>query len=88
VKSLSDVQNFKHAFPLEDWPERDMLVWNESLALGFNNADPRFWAAYWENIYLAGPLGVTGALKDHSLDAHPPPQNSALTSLPSLDRQS
>jgi amidase len=69
VKFLSDVQNFTHAFPLEDWPERDTLVWDASLALGFNNTDPRFWAAYQENIYLAGPLGVTGALKNHSLDA-------------------
>jgi amidase len=69
VKSLSDVQSFTHAFPLEDWPQRDTLVWNDSLALGFNNTDPRFWAAYQTNIYLAGPLGITGALKNYSLDA-------------------
>jgi amidase len=69
VHSLADVQAFTHAFPLEDWPERDTLVWNSSLALGFNNTDPRFWAAYQTNIYLAGPLGVTGALKNYSLDA-------------------
>ena len=69
VHSLSDVQIFTHAFPLEDWPQRDTLVWNDSLALGFNNTDPRFWAAYQENIYLAGPLGITGALKNYSLDA-------------------
>ena len=37
--------------------------------LCFNNTDPRFWAAYQENIYLAGPLGVTGALQNYSLDA-------------------
>lgn len=69
VKSLSDIQNFTHTFPPEDWPQRDTLVWSDSLALGFNNSDPRFWAAYQTNIYLAGPLGVTGALKNYSLDA-------------------
>lgn len=68
MKSLSDVQSFTHVFPLEDWPARDTLVWNESLTLGFHNTDPRFWATYQESIYLAGPLGVTGALKNYSLD--------------------
>ena len=69
VHSLADVRNFTHTFPLEDWPQRDTLIWGDAIALGFNNTSPKFWAAYQENIYLAGPLGVTGALKNHSLDA-------------------
>lgn len=69
IMSVADLQNFTHNFPLEDWPQRDTLVWNGSLALGFNNTDPRFWAAYQTNLYLAGLLGVTGALKNYSLDA-------------------
>ncbi|KAL2396246.1 amidase [Exophiala dermatitidis] len=69
VYSVADVRNFTHAFPLEDWPERDTLVWDSALALGFNNTSPEFWSNYTMNTYLAGPLGVTGALKNYSLDA-------------------
>ena len=69
VYTLSDVQNFTHKYPPEDWPERDTLIWNETLHLGFDNTDPRFWSAYQTNLYLAGDLGVTGALRNYSLDA-------------------
>lgn len=27
VRSLQDVYNFTHSFPLEDWPERDTAIW-------------------------------------------------------------
>ncbi|EXJ81460.1 hypothetical protein A1O3_07752 [Capronia epimyces CBS 606.96] len=69
VYSVADLRNFTHAFPLEDWPERDTLVWDGALALGFDNTSPEFWSNYTMNTYLAGPLGVTGALKNYSLDA-------------------
>ncbi|KAK5306774.1 hypothetical protein LTR99_002466 [Exophiala xenobiotica] len=69
VHSLADVRNFTHAFPLEDWPQRDTLIWDSALALGFGNTSPEFWSDYTMNTYLAGPLGVTGALKNYSLDA-------------------
>jgi amidase len=69
VYDLEDVQNFTHNFPLEDWPERDTLIWQEALNLTFNNTSPEFWSNYSMNTYLAGPLGVTGALANYSLDA-------------------
>ncbi len=69
VHSVADVRNFTHSFPLEDWPQRDTLVWDGALALGFGNTSPEFWSNYTMNTYLADPLGVTGALKNHSLDA-------------------
>jgi amidase len=69
VHSLADVRNFTHAFPLEDWPQRDTLIWDSALELGFGNTSPEFWSNYTMNTYLAGPLGVTGALKNYSLDA-------------------
>ena len=69
IHNIEDLRNFTHTFKLEDWPQRDTLVWGDAIALGFNNTSPKFWAAYQENVYLAGPLGVTGALKNHSLDA-------------------
>lgn len=69
VSSLADVQSFTHKNPLEDWPQRDTLIWSSAIALGYNNTSPEFWSNYTMNTYLAGPLGVMGALKNHSLDA-------------------
>lgn len=69
IHSLADLRNFTHVFPLEDWPQRDTLIWGDAIALGFNNTSPQFWAAYQTNLLLAGTMGVTGALKNHSLDA-------------------
>ncbi|TVY62812.1 putative amidase [Lachnellula suecica] len=69
IKSLEDISNFTHMFPLEDYPERDTAVWNTSLSLGYNNTDPRFWDAYQYTSYLGGEGSVTGALKANNLDA-------------------
>jgi amidase len=66
---LEDVRNFTHLFALEDWPERDTLIWDSALNLGYDNTSPEFWSNYTMNTYLAGPLGVTGALANYSLDA-------------------
>ena len=69
IHTLNDLRNFTHTFPLEDWPERDTNIWGDAIKLGFGNTSPEFWSNYTMNTYLAGPLGVTGALKNHSLDA-------------------
>ncbi|KAI9815941.1 MAG: hypothetical protein M1827_001933 [Pycnora praestabilis] len=69
VNSLADVANFTVKFPLEDYPQRDILVWNQSLDLGFNNTSPQFWAAYQTNLYDGGPGGIDGALESNNLDA-------------------
>lgn len=69
VHDLVDVRNFTRAFPPEDYPDRDTGVWDESLALGYGNTDPRFWAAYQTNLEIAGPQGILGLLTNYSLDA-------------------
>jgi amidase len=69
INSVKELRNFTHSFPLEDWPERDTNIWGDAIKLGFGNTSPEFWSNYTMNTYLAGPLGVTGALKNHSLDA-------------------
>ena len=69
VYTLADVSKFTHAFPQEDWPDRNTAIWDTTLALGFNNTSPQFWAAYQQNLYFGGPGGVFGALKNYSLDA-------------------
>lgn len=69
VHNLMDVRSFTHSYPLEDYPDRDTGVWDQSLALGFDNTSPEFWEAYQTNLQIAGPEGITGLLANHSLDA-------------------
>jgi amidase len=69
INSVPQLLNFTHSFPLEDWPERDTEIWEDALSLGYDNTSPEFWGNYTAQLYLAGPLGVTGALTNYSLDA-------------------
>lgn len=69
VRNLADVSNFTHSFPLEQYPDRDTAVWDQALALGYNNTDYRFWEAYQFTSFLGGEGGVTGALKKNNLSA-------------------
>lgn len=69
VHDLVDVRNFTQNFAPEDYPDRDTAVWDEALALGFGNLDPRFWPAYQINLRTAGPEGILGLLANYSLDA-------------------
>ncbi|KAM3084020.1 hypothetical protein ACMFMG_001873 [Clarireedia jacksonii] len=69
ITSLADESRFTKSYPLEDYPERDTAVWDESLALGYNNSDYRFWQAYQTTSYWGGEGGVTGALEKYNLDA-------------------
>lgn len=48
---------------------RDVAVFNESLDLGYNNTDYRFWQAYQADLQLGGPDGIIGALARDNLDA-------------------
>ena len=69
VYDLASVRNFTQSFPPEDYPDRDTAVWDEALALGFDNTSPEFAAAYQLNLQIAGPEGITGLLNNYSLDA-------------------
>lgn len=71
VHTLAAVRNFTQHFPPEDYPRRDTAVWDAVLDTyhGMNNTTPAFWGNYTRGLYLAGPLGLTGSLKNHSLDA-------------------
>ena len=69
VHSVADVRNFTQHFQQEDYPDRDTAVWDQSIALGFNNTSPQFWAAYQINLVTAGQQGILGVLANNSLDA-------------------
>lgn len=63
IENLAEEENFTHTFPAEDWPQRDTLVWDGALKQGWNNTDPRFWAAYQANLFYGGAGGILGALE-------------------------
>lgn len=70
LTSVADLRAFTQAFrPLEEFPQRDTAVWDDAIALGFGNTAPEFWGNYTANLRNAGPLGITGALTNFSLDA-------------------
>ncbi|KAI9702326.1 MAG: hypothetical protein M1836_000805 [Candelina mexicana] len=69
VHSLADVRGFTQNYSLEQYSTRDTKIWDDALALGYNNTDPRFWAAYQANLFFGGEGGVLGALDRQNLSA-------------------
>lgn len=69
VSSLSDISNFTHHYPREDYPTRDTDVFDLALEDGRNNTHPDVWFNRTIGLRLAGTMGIMGALKNHSLDA-------------------
>ncbi|KAK6856792.1 hypothetical protein PG995_006979 [Apiospora arundinis] len=69
ITSLAELQKFTQGTPMEDWPERDTGIWQSALDLGFDNTSPEFWSNYTADLYYGGLLGITGAIKNMSLDA-------------------
>ena len=72
ITSLASMRNFTQTHPKESYPERNTLLWEATLNLTHNGTDPlaaELWGNYSTQLYFAGELGITGALKNHSLDA-------------------
>lgn len=69
IHTLAELQNFTRSHPLEEFPKRDTDLWQDGLNEGVDNTSPRFWQIYQEQLELAGPQGLTGALKNHTLDS-------------------
>ncbi|KAK2612440.1 hypothetical protein QQS21_001544 [Conoideocrella luteorostrata] len=69
INNVKQLQDFTRNHPKEEYPARDTTIWNIGLELGFDNTSPQFWGNYSQQLYNAGPLGILGALKNHSLDA-------------------
>ncbi|GAM88454.1 hypothetical protein ANO11243_064870 [Dothideomycetidae sp. 11243] len=69
VQDLADIAAFTEKFKQEDYPARDIDLWQQAIAFGYNNTDPRFWPMYQQNLYFGGIAGVLGAISNYSLDA-------------------
>ena len=69
ITTLEQLRNFTVSHPKEGYPDRDIDTWEHILKAGTHNDSPEFWRNYTAQLHLAGPLGLTGALRNHSLDA-------------------
>jgi len=70
ITSLAELRDFTQSHPLEEWPYRNTDTWETALnTTAHGNESPEFWGNYTAQLYYAGHLGITGALKNHSLDA-------------------
>ena len=69
VRTLGDVREFTVRAPAEDYPARDVGIFDACLAVDFNVNSPEYAELYEQNQQLAGPEGVLGLLANHALDA-------------------
>lgn len=71
VYNVADIFNFTRRFKAEEYPDRNALFWDQTLALGprANNTTPEFWAAYQSRLSTYRQGGVPGVLANYSLDA-------------------
>ncbi|GAO13945.1 uncharacterized protein UV8b_01984 [Ustilaginoidea virens] len=69
IQTLEQLQEFTRTHSAEEYSTRDTKLWQNALDLGFDNSSPEFWGNYTQQLYNAGPLGILGALTNHSLDA-------------------
>ncbi|KAI1394742.1 amidase signature enzyme [Hypoxylon fuscum] len=68
MQGLADMRKFTQTFALEEYPDRDTAIWDEALALGYNNSDSRFWEGLQQNYYAGGEAGLLGAIERNKVD--------------------
>ncbi|KAK3330055.1 amidase [Apodospora peruviana] len=84
ITSLASLLDFTKSSPPEEWPHRNTETWETALNLtsyGTQSLASELWGNVTADIYYSGLLGITGALKNYSLDALVVPSHFA-TSLP------
>ncbi|PHH90034.1 hypothetical protein CDD83_4660 [Cordyceps sp. RAO-2017] len=79
ITSLAGLVAFTRGHPLEDYPARDTGFWDKAIQAGLTDSSPELGRMLREQMHLAGPLGLTGALQNYSLDAIVGPANTPVT---------
>jgi amidase len=69
ITTVAQLQDFTRNSTRESFPERDTGIWQQAIELGYGNDSPEFFSNYSMQLELAGPQGLTGALRNLSLDA-------------------
>jgi amidase len=66
---LGDLNNWTEVSPLEDCPDRDTILWEAAVGLGYNKTDPRVHVAYEASVDVDIDEGVTGICNEFNLSA-------------------
>lgn len=70
ITDLPDELNWTQSHPIEDWPERDTKIWEDSLYnQTYNNTSPYFWPAYQQSLSFGDEGGILGALRRANVSA-------------------
>ena len=69
ISNLKLLAAFTKDFKQEQYPRRDIKIWESSLAMGYNNTSPEFWKAYQADLFLGGEGTLYGSLRRDRLDA-------------------
>jgi amidase len=61
--------NFTQTDPLEDWPDRNTITWQNALALNLTQTSPNYTTALFWDKYLGSNATIEGAISMYNLDA-------------------
>lgn len=76
VHNLDDIRDFTANSPVES-DDYDYMLFNMILKRNINNTMPIWWEYYTDRLQLTNELGLTGAIRNNSLDAIILPTSSA-----------
>jgi len=77
VYTVPDLINFTINTPAEDYPDRNVAVWQYAVGLNLIQQSPEYTAALDEDLFLGGEGAILGALDKYNLDALILPSNQA-----------
>lgn len=77
IHTVPDLINFTESTPAEDYPDRNVAVWQYAVGLNLTQKSPEYTAALQEDLYLGGEGTILGALDMYNLDALILPSNQA-----------
>ncbi|KAL7928159.1 amidase signature domain-containing protein [Trichoderma chlorosporum] len=69
ITTMVQLREFIQKDAREGFPEKNTASWDRGLSRGYDNTSPVWWENYSAQAELAGPQGIAGAVKNHSLDA-------------------
>ncbi|UKZ55997.1 hypothetical protein TrVGV298_009821 [Trichoderma virens] len=69
ITTMIQLREFIQKDAREGYPEKNTASWDRGISRGYDNTSPVWWENYHAQAELAGPQGIAGAVKEHSLDA-------------------
>ena len=86
ITDLEVLSEFTRNTPAEEYPDRNIGVWDNALSLNLTQESPEYLEAVALNKYLGSNATITGALDKFGLDALILPTSQVRSLLPRYDR--